>query len=110
MPDGVVVEWIESKYKNLTEGLDERARRRWAAVEAVSLGWGGIAAVAEATGISDRTIRNGIRELRANDGPPPADRDEPGPAAKPSTRKRPGCWTPWKACWSRPRAAIRSRR
>jgi transposase len=47
--------------------LDERGRRRWAATEAASLGWGGIAAVAEATGISDRTIRNGIGELTAAD-------------------------------------------
>jgi len=44
-------------------GLDERGRRRWAAAEARSLGWGGVTAVAKATGISDRTIRNGIAEL-----------------------------------------------
>ncbi len=44
---------------------DERGRRRWAATEAVSLGWGGIVAVAEATGISDRTMRKGILELKA---------------------------------------------
>jgi transposase len=36
-------------------------------VEARSLGRGGIAAVAEATGISDRTIRNGISELDSPD-------------------------------------------
>ena len=71
MPDATVVEWIQSKYESLTEDLDERGRRRWAAVEAMSLGWGGIAAVAEATGVSDRTIRNGIRELREGDAPPP---------------------------------------
>jgi len=71
MPDAVVVEWIQSKYENLAEDLDERARRRWASVEALSLGRGGIAAVAKATGVSDRTIRNGIRELREGDSPPP---------------------------------------
>lgn len=71
MPDAAVVEWIQSKYESLAEDLDERGRRRWAAVEALSLGWGGIAAVAEATGVSDRTIRNGIRELRTGDVPPP---------------------------------------
>jgi transposase len=43
--------------------LDERGRRRWAASEAIFLRRGGITAVADATGISDRTIRNGIREL-----------------------------------------------
>jgi hypothetical protein len=64
MPEASVVEWIRCKYVALVNDLDERGRRRWAATEAVSLGRGGIAAVAEATGMSDRTIRNGIRELK----------------------------------------------
>ena len=34
------------------------------------MGWGGISAVAEATGISDRTIRNGIRELADSEALP----------------------------------------
>src|SRR3972149_6849475 len=70
MPDAAVVEWIRNKYVALVGELDERGRRRWAAAEARSLGWGGITAVAEATGISDRTIRNGIRELRAGESLP----------------------------------------
>jgi Rhodopirellula transposase DDE domain len=65
MPDARVIEWIRSKFHMLVQDLDERGRRRWAATEAVSLGRGGIAAVAEATGLSDRTIRNGIKELQA---------------------------------------------
>jgi len=63
MPDGQVVQWIREKYRAIVGELDERGRRRWAAAEARSLGWGGIAAVAAATGLSDRTVRNGIREL-----------------------------------------------
>ena len=63
MPEANIVEWIRCKYIALVSDLDERGRRRWAAAEAVSLGWGGIAAVARATGISDRTIRNGIQEI-----------------------------------------------
>lgn len=63
MPDASVIEWIREKYIALAQDLDERGRRRWAAAEARSLGWGGISAVAVATGISDRTIRNGIQEL-----------------------------------------------
>jgi len=63
MPDAHVVEWIRNKYLHLLPELDERGRRRWAAVEASSLGRGGIAAVAAATGMSDRTIRTGIQEL-----------------------------------------------
>src|SRR3989442_13336142 len=63
MPDAHVVEWIREKYMAIVSDLDERARRRWGAAEARSLGWGGIQAVAGATGLSDRTIRNGIKEL-----------------------------------------------
>jgi transposase len=63
MPDAQVVRWISQKYTAIEADLDERARRRWAAAEARSLGWGGTAAVAKATGISDRTIRRGILEL-----------------------------------------------
>ncbi|MCI0348542.1 MAG: ISAzo13 family transposase [Acidobacteriales bacterium] len=58
-----MVAWIRDKFQALEPELDERGRRRWAATEARSLGWGGIAVVAVATGLSDRTIRNGIREL-----------------------------------------------
>jgi hypothetical protein len=70
MTDEKIVEWIRSKYERLAAHLNERGRRRWAAVEAVSLGRGGIATVAKATGISDRTIRNGIQELRGSDDDP----------------------------------------
>jgi transposase len=65
MPDANVVHWIRTKYIDLAEELDERGRRRWAAIEARSLGRGGMAAVAAATGLSDRTIRNGIQELNS---------------------------------------------
>ena len=63
MPDVHVVQWIRNKYVHLLSELDERGRRRWAAIEATSLGRGGVAAVAAATGLSDRTIRTGIQEL-----------------------------------------------
>ena len=71
MPDAPVVEWIRDKFVNLAESLDERGRRRWAATEARALGRGGIAAVAEAIGISDRTIRSGIKELESDESLPP---------------------------------------
>lgn len=70
MQDAKLVEWIQEKYFAVVDDLDERARRRWAAAEARSLGWGGISAVAVATGLSDRTIRNGIRELDDPDAAP----------------------------------------
>ncbi|HEX3447023.1 MAG TPA: ISAzo13 family transposase [Isosphaeraceae bacterium] len=65
MREGPVVEWIRSKYQGLSAEFTERARRRWAAVEASSLGWGGISAVSHATGIARTTIARGIRELES---------------------------------------------
>lgn len=76
MPDAQVVTWINEKYTAIAADLDERARRRWAAAEARSLGWGGVAAVESATGISERTIRRGIQEL-----------DDPNAAASNRQRK-----------------------
>jgi hypothetical protein len=58
---------IEAKYITLKPLLDERARRIWAAVEARSLGRGGIIRVAEATGLARATIRAGLKQL---DRPP----------------------------------------
>src|SRR4029450_4892412 len=65
MTEERIVQWIRTKYESLVGDLDERGRRRWAAVEARSLGRGGITAVAKATGLSDRTGRMGIGELQA---------------------------------------------
>ena len=63
MLDATIIQAIECKYIELLDDLDERGRRRWAAVEARALGRGGITAVARATGLSDRTIRTGLQEL-----------------------------------------------
>ena len=63
MQDATTIEAIEGKYIELLDDLDERGRRRWAAAEARALGHGGITAVALATGLSDRTIRTGLKEL-----------------------------------------------
>jgi len=90
MPEASVVEWIRGKYVALVGELDERGRRRWAAIEAVSLGRGGIAAVAEATGISDRTVRNGIRELKTGTSVPVTRQRRPGAGRLAREEEQPG--------------------
>jgi len=82
MPDAQVVTWIAEKYTAIEADLDERARRRWAAAEARSLGWGGIAAVSAATGVSDRTIRRGILELDDPNAAPSNRQRQPGAGRK----------------------------
>lgn len=64
MHDAAIIERIRRKYIPLDRALDERARRFWAATEALDLGWGGVTAVAKATGLSRTTIRAGLTELR----------------------------------------------
>ena len=63
MPDVQVIARIRRKYRALVPELDERRRRQWAAAEARALGWGGVSAVAEATGLSRTTIVAGSKEL-----------------------------------------------
>ena len=46
MADASLVESISQKYRAILADLDERGNRRWAAAEAISLGRGGIVAVA----------------------------------------------------------------
>lgn len=63
MHEAETVERIRQKYVALAPVMDERARRQWAASEAQSLGWGGVAVMARATGLARNTIRTGIQEL-----------------------------------------------
>ncbi len=61
MLKGNLVESLRVKYLALVNDLDERGRRRWAAAEAMALGYGGITAVAAATGLSDQLLKTGLK-------------------------------------------------
>jgi hypothetical protein len=63
MQDARVIARIQTKYRSLGPKMDERLRRQWAAVEAREVGWGGISAVSQATGMSRNTIMAGLYEL-----------------------------------------------
>lgn len=64
MKDKEVIAIIRNKYHSLKIVFNERNSRLWAATEAISLGYGGQSIVAEATGLSRRTIYTGIQELQ----------------------------------------------
>jgi Rhodopirellula transposase DDE domain len=64
MPDAELIAAIRNKYQALHLVMDEKVRRRWAACEARAIGWGGITAVAAATGLSRPTIRAGLAEVQ----------------------------------------------
>jgi transposase len=54
---------IKQRFASLEPFLDERLRRLYAAAEAKALGYGGVSAVARATGVSRRVIGIGLKEL-----------------------------------------------
>ena len=70
MQDAATIKKIRGKYAAMRGVMDERVRRQWAASEALALGWGGVSAVAAATGMSRNTIDVGVRELRARAAKP----------------------------------------
>ena len=90
MADQRIIRWLAHKYHRLSPELTERARRCWAAVEAVSLGRGGITAVSAATGLAHSTIRRGVTELN-HGGIDAAGRERrPGAGRKSATAADPG--------------------
>jgi hypothetical protein len=58
-------EQIRERFTAIAPQLDERARRLLAATEARAAGYGGIAAVSQATGVAPSTIARGLQDLAA---------------------------------------------
>jgi len=54
---------IAERYQLMSAALNERQRRRFAASEARTFGYGGIAAAARACGLAENTVRKGLSEL-----------------------------------------------
>jgi transposase len=54
---------IQRRFRSLSPFLDERMRRLVAAAESEAIGYGGVSAVARATGVSRRAITEGMKEL-----------------------------------------------
>ncbi len=83
---------IAERYRLLSSGkvLNERNRRLWAAAEARSHGYGGISAVARATGIDQETIRRGVRELESGELLGEGRVRRPGAGNKPISQTHPG--------------------
>jgi len=81
------IEPIRERFSAVAPFLDERGRRLVAAAEAFAAGYGGIAAVAIATGVAPSTIGRGLKEL-AQDEPSQRIR-RPGAGRKPTISKDP---------------------
>ena len=59
---------IKAKYSLIKSRFDERGRRQWAAIEAKSIGRGGISLVSAATGLSRTTVTYAIKEIEGGEG------------------------------------------
>lgn len=59
-----LVTTINTKYRMLLPELTEQGRRLFAGAEAIAVGWGGISAVACATGLSRTTVARGVRDAK----------------------------------------------
>jgi hypothetical protein len=77
---------IRSKYRVLAPALNERQRRLWAGNEARFLGYGGVAAVARATGLAWLTVARGVADANHPSALPLARIRQPGAGRKPSVR------------------------
>jgi hypothetical protein len=84
------LEIIRQKYVLLRPELGERDRRLWAAAEALALGYGGVSAVARATGLARNTVAAGTRELAEPNRLGPDRVRRPGGGGKPLTATDPG--------------------
>ncbi|HJU19098.1 MAG TPA: ISAzo13 family transposase [Stellaceae bacterium] len=80
---------IRRRYQALAPVLDERARRLFAAAEALAAGRGGISAVSRVTGIARSTIERGLIELRGEGASPPPRVRRMGGGRKSSVAKDP---------------------
>lgn len=60
---------VEQKMKQFADWLSEKDRRRYAAIEALKLGHGGIDDIAGLFGCDPKTVRQGLRDLEQPEDP-----------------------------------------
>ena len=72
--------------------MDERMKRLWVGAEADALGWGGVAAVARATGMAISTVRKGRDEVRTGASPKQVVHVRRSPGKRPFEVAHPEVW------------------
>jgi hypothetical protein len=88
--EGVYHEDVQRKMRNVYNSLSEKDCRRYAAAEAIKLGYGGVAYIARLFGCSRESIDHGIAELDYLDEDPVGGRiRRPGAGRKKTEEKQP---------------------
>lgn len=78
---------LESQMRDFFGTLNEKDRRRYAAIEAMKLPFGGIRYIAEVLGCSENTVASGIKEIpKLAEGDPLEDRVRAEGAGRPKKR------------------------
>src|SRR5712691_11784379 len=81
---------IEQLLRQYSQSLSEKDRRRFAAVEAITLGHGGIRSIANVLGCDPHTVKEGMRELKQLPADPTEHRvRKPGGGRKKTEEKHP---------------------
>jgi len=70
------------RYRQMFPVLDEQSRRRYAAMEAVSMGHGGVSAMSRISGLARSTINRGIADIRSGVSAPAGRIRKPGGGRK----------------------------
>jgi Rhodopirellula transposase DDE domain len=83
---------VRQKWRLLKATMDERARRLWAGTEADAIGYGGVAAVARATGLAISTVRKGRDEARRGAKPEDVVKVRRSPGKRPYEVANPEVW------------------
>jgi Rhodopirellula transposase DDE domain len=83
---------VRDKWRQLKATMGERARRLWAGTEAGAMGYGGVAAVARATGLAISTVRKGRDEARAGARPDDVIRERRSTGKRPYEATHPEVW------------------
>jgi hypothetical protein len=61
--EDILLERTREKYLRVSDSFNELSRRLWAGNESLSIGYGGIAIVSRATGLSKDTVRKGMDDI-----------------------------------------------
>jgi len=83
---------VREKWRLLKATMNERARRLWAGAEAGAIGYGGVVAVARATGMAISTVRKGRDEARAGARPDDVIKVRRSTGKRPYEALRPEVW------------------
>lgn len=81
---------IAVRFQAIRVHVDERARRLFAGAEALAIGRGGIAAVARATGLSEPTVRQGVKDVQGGEPLAKGRVRRPGAGRPKATTRDPG--------------------